>query len=72
MKPVSIPSDIFKNRDLAVLESLVKYLKEDKDFSYAEIADLLNRDDRTIWTVYSRAKKKLMSPNDKHAGKKKK
>ena len=65
MKGVKIPSEIFRNRDLAVLESLVKYLRESLGLSYAEIASLLNRDDRTIWTVYSRAKKKSLDVDDK-------
>lgn len=55
---LDIPSQIFQNRSLSVLESLVKYLKEEKNLTYSEIARLLNRDDRTIWTVYARVKKK--------------
>ncbi len=55
---VLIPSNIFKDRNLAVLESLVEYLKEIRGFSFHEIGVLLNRDERNIWTVYSRAKKK--------------
>ncbi|MFH1307246.1 MAG: hypothetical protein ABIH72_00140 [archaeon] len=57
-KEISIPSSIFKDRKLKVLEVLVEYLKEKLNLSYHEIALLLNRDDRTIWTVYSRARKK--------------
>jgi hypothetical protein len=53
-----IPSFIFRDRSVAVLESLVEYLKDVKNLSYHEIAVLLNRNDRTIWTVYSRVKKK--------------
>lgn len=53
-----IPSFVFKDRRLKVLEVLVEYLKEDCNLSYHEIAILLNRDDRTIWTVYQRALKK--------------
>jgi len=55
---LSIPSSVFQNRNLSVLEAMVVYLKEDKSLKYSEIAKLLNRDDRTIWTVYNRAKKK--------------
>jgi len=55
---LSIPIEIFKDRNVAVLESLVEYLKDQKNLSYHEIALLLNRDDRTIWTVYSRVSKK--------------
>ena len=54
----TIPSFIFKDRSVAVLESLVEYLKDVKKLSYHEIALMLNRNDRTIWTVYRRAKLK--------------
>ncbi|MBI2109821.1 sigma-70 region 4 domain-containing protein [Candidatus Woesearchaeota archaeon] len=56
---VNIPSSIFKDRRLKVLEVLVEYMKENLNLSYKEIAVLLNRNERTIWTVYNRAKKKL-------------
>ncbi len=55
---LAIPTSIFKNRNLSVLEAIVVYLKEKKKMTYAQIARLLNRDDRTIWTAYQRAKKK--------------
>jgi hypothetical protein len=53
-----IPADIFTNRKLSVLENLTKYMKESLGLSLHEIGELLHRDDRTIWTVYNRAKKK--------------
>jgi DNA-directed RNA polymerase specialized sigma24 family protein len=56
---VNIPTFIFKDRDLAALEAIVIYLKDSQGMTYAQIAKLLNRDDRTIWTTYTRAKKKL-------------
>ncbi len=55
---LDVPSFIFKDRSLSVLESMVEYLKDVKKFSYHEIALMLNRDDRTIWTVYHRVKDK--------------
>ena len=55
---VSIPSSIFKDRKLAPLESITEYLKDEHGMSLHEIAVILNRDDRTIWTCYNRAKKK--------------
>jgi hypothetical protein len=58
MKEVMIPSSIFLDRNISVLEVLVRYLKEQKKLKYHEIAVLLNRDDRTIWTCYNRALKK--------------
>ncbi len=53
-----VPVSIFKDRRFSVLESIVKYLKENYDLSYHEIAVLLKRNDRTVWTVYQRALKK--------------
>lgn len=55
---ISIPTSIFQDRDLSVLEAIAEYLKEKKGMRYSEIAKLLNRDDRTIWTSYKRAKEK--------------
>ena len=53
-----IPTSIFKDRKVSVLEALVEYLKDKKGLSYHEISILINRDERNIWTVYNRAKKK--------------
>jgi len=55
---ISIPTAIFQDRELSVLEAIAEYLKEKKGMRYSEIAKLLNRDDRTIWTAYNRAKEK--------------
>jgi len=53
----SIPISILKERK-SILESIVLYLKDSLNLSYHQIALLLKRDDRTIWTVYQRARKK--------------
>ena len=53
-----IPLSIFEDRDLGVLEALSAYLKETMQMRYCEIAVLLGKNDRTIWTAYDRAKKK--------------
>lgn len=55
---IEIPTFLFKDRSVAVLEALVEYLKDHKGLTFHEIALLLNRNDRTIWTVYRRAKLK--------------
>lgn len=62
---VSIPFSAIRNRDVSVLESVVVYLKEKKDLRYSEIAKLLGRDDRTVWTVYNRANRKLKQSDEK-------
>jgi len=64
-RSLNIPSAIFRDRSLSVLEILVEFLKEKKGLSYHEIAELLNRDDRTIWTVYNRAQKKRKHAKNK-------
>ena len=58
ISPYSIPVSILQDRNLSVLENIVSYLKDTFGLAYHKIALLLNRDDRTIWTVYQRAKKK--------------
>jgi len=55
---IKIPISVFADRSLASLEAVVEYMKENLELSYHEIAVLLKRNDRTIWTCYHRAKKK--------------
>ena len=59
-KEIHIPISIF-NKELSSLESVSKYLKENLSLSYHEIAELLNRNDRTIWITYRNASRKLKS-----------
>ena len=53
-----VPVSALSDRRLGVLESVVKFLKENYELSYSEIGRLLGRDPRTIWTAYSRGKNK--------------
>lgn len=55
----SWPASIIANRKLSVLESIVYYIKTTYKLSYHDIAFIIKRDDRTVWTVYTRALKKL-------------
>ena len=55
---ICVPISIFENRKLSILESLILYLKDTMALRMPKISALLGRDNRTIWTVYSRAKKK--------------
>jgi len=55
---IVLPISAFENKKLTILESIILYLKE-KGLRFSEIAKLLERDQRNIWTIYSRAKKKL-------------
>jgi DNA-directed RNA polymerase specialized sigma24 family protein len=52
-----VPLSIF-SQQLSILESLVWYFKH-KGWKYSEIARALHRDQRTIWTVYRRAMRKM-------------
>lgn len=51
-----VSPSIFQNRKLSVLENLVLELKRKYVLRNVDIARLLGRDSRTIWTVISRAK----------------
>lgn len=53
-----IPVSIFYNRKFSILEHISRHLKDVHGLSYRQIGQLLRRNERTIWTVYSRAKKK--------------
>ncbi|HLC65313.1 MAG TPA: hypothetical protein VJI46_04280 [Candidatus Nanoarchaeia archaeon] len=55
---LQVPIAIFQNRKYGTLESLVRHLKNDKGMKFSGIAKALKRDDRTVWTVYSRSNKK--------------
>ena len=57
---LSIPIEIFANRKLSVLESVVLYLRE-KGLRNSEVSKRLDKDPRNIWTIYNRAKKKIGS-----------
>ncbi len=57
-KTLLVPNTVFFDTNLAILEAVVEYLKEKKGLNYHEIGTLLNRDERNIWTVYSRVRKK--------------
>jgi hypothetical protein len=51
---------------LSPLQAVVKFLFENKAYSFSEIARLLNRDQRTIWNTYHSTKKEkpeLLNPD---------
>ncbi|MFH1642460.1 MAG: hypothetical protein ABIC04_06195 [Nanoarchaeota archaeon] len=57
LSEIDIPLDIFV-KELGSFEAIVKYLKENLGYTYHEISELLNRDERTIWNSYNKSKKK--------------
>lgn len=55
---ISIPLSKFQNNPkLSILEVVVNYLRN-KDFKFTEIAKLLDRSPKTIWTLFNRGTKK--------------
>ncbi len=54
---IKIPLSIF-NRRLSSLEAIVKYLREELDYSNKKIALSLKRSPQNIWITYRNAKKK--------------
>jgi len=57
LQDIKIPLDIFKQK-ISPAEALCKYLKENKNLKFNEIAIAINRDQRTIWINYRNALKK--------------
>lgn len=53
-----IPLSISRNLHFTLLENIVVYLKDILNLSYHDAAVCLQRNDRTVWTVYQRAKKR--------------
>jgi len=54
-----IPCYIFRTGKLSSLEAIVKYMKESLGLKHSEIASMLNRDSRTIWSTYRKARSKM-------------
>jgi DNA-binding CsgD family transcriptional regulator len=62
LKPVysqySIPLSLLYKNNLSIMESVVYHLHNYDQLTLHQIALLLNRDDRTIWTMLHRAMRK--------------
>jgi len=54
-----VPLKIFAEKRSSILESIVVHLKDEYSLGYRQISALINRDERTVWTAFSRAAKKL-------------
>ncbi|KKM96280.1 hypothetical protein LCGC14_1179720 [marine sediment metagenome] len=59
MKNIKIPVEVFGNRLLSPAENLVHYLAHKLFLKQCEIAFLLKRNPRTIWTLLTRAERKV-------------
>ena len=55
---LQIPLSIFSTK-ISPATALVKYLKQEKGLTYAEISELINRDQRTVWTLCNKYKGKI-------------
>ena len=53
-----LPVSVFTDKELGPLESISKYLVENAKMEYSEIAKLLNRDSRSVWSCYRKSKLK--------------
>ena len=53
---INVAISIFENKKLTILEALIAYLRQ-KQMKYVEISNLLNRDQRNIWSIYSKTQK---------------
>ncbi|MBN1156874.1 hypothetical protein JXA85_04605 [Candidatus Woesearchaeota archaeon] len=53
-----VPLEIFSERPLGILECIVKFLREERGMSLNQIAKMLLRDNRTIWSSYNNSLKK--------------
>ena len=56
-RQILIPASAISNRSYSTLESVIGFIK-DLDYSNHEVALMLKLDDRTVWTIYDRVKKK--------------
>lgn len=59
LEKIQVPFSVLANRRLSILESIAQFLHDSLHLSFKQIAVVLHRDNRTIWTVYHRAQKKL-------------
>lgn len=69
LEKINVPFSVIANRDLSVLESITQYLRNELHLSLNQIAVLLHRDNRTIWTVHHRAQKKMSAHKQEVGGK---
>ena len=59
-KTHAIPLCIF-NAQAGTFETVVKYLHEHEDLKLSEIARMFKRSPKTVWSTYTKAKRKLSS-----------
>ena len=57
-KEIEIPVSVFNDK-LTALESIVLYLRDEKELRISEVSKLINRDQRNLWHVYKNSRKRL-------------
>jgi len=67
----TVPLYVFST-PLGPLEALVKFLKEERNLKFSEIASILGRDNRSIWSSYRHAIAKIKNPLSAYAKESKK
>jgi len=55
IESLAVPLAVF-SQNISPLKALVKYFHENKNLKFSEIAKILSRDPRTIWTEYNLVK----------------
>jgi hypothetical protein len=63
-KSPMFPVTVLRNDNLSVLEHIVVYILDKYCLRLCDVAALLGKDDRTIWTIKERALKKLNSKSE--------
>jgi len=58
---LEFPREIFKDNNLTFLEAAIEYLKDKEGLSFREISHTIFRDERNVWTIYNRVKKKRLN-----------
>ncbi len=62
---ITVPVSIFSDAHISGLQALCRYLKEQRHCTFAEIARLLNRDQRTVWSSYHQSQSRQNQNNKK-------
>ncbi len=52
---IFIPINLFKNRNLSIMEIVISHLHKEKGLKFSEISRMINKDPRTVWTTWNRS-----------------
>ncbi|MBW2971040.1 hypothetical protein KY320_02670 [Candidatus Woesearchaeota archaeon] len=54
----AVPIKALRQKEFTSIEAVVVHYKKELGLRFSQIAKIMNRDDRTIWTIYNRCQKK--------------